>query len=123
LDHKDIACYIAGLWEGDGHISIPVYDINGKITSKPELVPTNSVCGFPLKEGKLRSQNRLFETQAWVIPFHNNTVVVSGVCGEDNLGCDLFQKPRVMMRNPDLTTTVLIPKNAVFGFTLSQQHC
>ena len=34
LIHKDIGCYLAGLWEGDGHITLPVF-VAGARTNTP----------------------------------------------------------------------------------------
>jgi hypothetical protein len=40
-----LASYLAGLWEGDGHIVLPRYNEGGKMTTKPAFAIT-----FPTKD-------------------------------------------------------------------------
>lgn len=48
LDHPAIGSYLAGLWEGDGHILVPTYNGNGIITNTPCVAITGGQKQLPL---------------------------------------------------------------------------
>jgi hypothetical protein len=50
LDHKNIGSYLAGLWEGDGHIVCPVFDDHGRLKNTPCLAITAGQNQLPFIE-------------------------------------------------------------------------
>lgn len=48
--YKGIEAYLAGLWEGDGHIVLPVYDKNNSLTNTPCIAITAHEKQLPLFE-------------------------------------------------------------------------